>query len=133
MAKAAKIKVLSFSADDKPELQAAITGALVSAKVNILSVCSYSVEDTAYIDIATDSNTNAKKALAKIGIKSEEDDAILVEMSNKPGELDKIGKALAGAGINVEYIYGTTSSGRTSTCVMGASDNRKALRILAKA
>lgn len=133
MAKAAKIKLLSFSMDDKPGLLAEITGALVSSKVNILSVCAYTVEGTAYVDVAADSNPAAKKALTKLGIKPEEDEAISVEMANKKGELDRIAKALAGAGINIDYVYGTTSTGRTSTCLFGTSDNRKALRVLGKA
>lgn len=133
MANATKVKYLSFSTEDRPGLLAEITGSLAEAKVNISSLCGYAWDSTAYFDILVDNIPKAKKALAGLGVTLEQEEALLVEMPNKPGELDKIAKALAGAGINIDYIYGTTSAGRTATGFLSTSDNAKALRILKKA
>ncbi|MDA8087499.1 MAG: ACT domain-containing protein [Nitrospiraceae bacterium] len=132
MAKATKIRLLSFSTEDRPGLLAQVTGALAGAKVNITAICSYSWDNTAYVDMTVDDPVKAKRELGKLGFSVETEDAISVEMPNKIGELDKVARVLADAGINISYMYGTTSSGRTSTGIFSTSDNRAALRKLAK-
>jgi hypothetical protein len=132
MAKAIKTKLLSFSMRDRLGLLSEITARLAGAAVNITAVCAYAMDRTAYFDMTTESNAKAKKALAGLGIKIEEEDIISVEMPNKAGELYKVGKLLADAAINITYLYGTTSAGRTSTCLFSTSDNRKALRMINK-
>jgi hypothetical protein len=125
-----KVKRLSFSMEDRPGILADITEKFKEAKVNITAICGYVWDSTAYFDMTTDSNPKAKKALSALGIKPEEDDVIAVEMPNKVGELDKVASALAKAGVNIEYMYGTTAAGRTAIVLISTSDDRKALRVL---
>ncbi len=132
MAKATKTRLLSFSTDDKPGLLAEITNALAEAKVNITAICAYSWDDTAYVDMTVDAPPKAKRQLVKMGFAVEAEDILAVEMPNRAGELDKVARALAGAGINISYLYGTTSAGRTSTAIFSTSDNKAAMRVLAK-
>lgn len=132
MAKAIRTKLLSFSTEDKPGLLAEITGRLAAAKVNITAICAYSWDHTAYVDIGADNTAKTKQVLAKMGFKVEPEDVIQMELPNRAGELDKVARVLAEAGINISYIYGTASSGRTSSVIFSTSDNRAALRKLAK-
>jgi hypothetical protein len=132
MAKATKAKLLSFDTDDRPGLLSEVTTMLAKAKVNITALCAYSWDDTAYFDMTTESNAKAKRALAGLGFAAEEEDIVAVEMSNKMGELQKVAKALADAGINIEYMYGTTSSGRSSVCLFSTSDDKKAIKLINK-
>ena len=132
MAKAMKTKLLSFDTDDRPGLLSEVTTLLAKAKVNITALCAYSWDDTAYFDMTTENNAKAKKALAGLGFALEEEDIVAVEMPNKTGELQKVAKVIADAGINIEYMYGTTSSGRTSVCLFSTSDDKKAIRLINK-
>jgi hypothetical protein len=132
MAKAAKTKLLSFSMKDRPGLLAEVTTVLARAKVNIAAICAYAWDDTAYFDMTVDSAAKAKKALGRLKLGVEEEDVITMEMPNKVGELQKAAKVIADAGINISYLYGTTSTGRTSTVLLSTSDNRKALRLINK-
>lgn len=132
MAKAVKTRLLSFDMKDRPGLLSEVTTALAGAKVNITAICAYAWDDAAYFDMTTDSNAKAKKALAALKIKAEEEDVIAVEMANRVGELQKVAKVLAEGGINIAYMYATTSAGRTSTVLLSTSDNRKALRLINK-
>ncbi len=132
MAKAVKTKLLSFDMKDRPGLLAEVTKALAGAKVNITAICAYSWDDVAYFDMTTDSNAKAKKALAALKLKAGEGDVIAVEMANRVGELQKVAKVLSESGINITYIYATTSSGNRSTAIFSTSDNRKALRLINK-
>ncbi len=132
MAKAVKTKLLSFDMKDRPGLLSAVTTALAGAKVNITAICAYAWDDTAYFDMTTDSNAKAKRALSASKLKVDEEDVIAVEMPNKVGELQKVAKVLAEGGINITYMYATTSTGRMSTAIFSTSDNRKALRLINK-
>ena len=132
MAKATKGRLLSFSMKDKPGLLSGITTRLAKAKVNISAICAYAWDDTAYFDMTTDSNSKAKKALKDLKLEFEEEDVIAAEMPNRVGELDKVAKTIADAGINIGYMYATTSAGKTSTCLLSTSDNKKALKLINK-
>jgi hypothetical protein len=55
-----------------------------------------------------------------------------VEMPNKPGELQKVAKKIAEAGIDIEYMYGTAGKGKTPTCVFKTPDDQKAIRVINK-
>ncbi len=132
MAKAVKERLISFDMKDRPGLLSEVTAALAEAKVNITAICAYAWDHTAYFDMTTDSNTKAKKALAKLKLRCEEENVLSVEMPNRVGELQKVAKIIADAGIDITYMYGTSSTGRTSTALISTSDNSKAMRLINK-
>jgi hypothetical protein len=82
--------------------------------------------------LTTNSNVKAKKALAPLGVVTEERDVVEVEVPDKPGELQKIAKKIAEAGIDIEYMYATASSGKAETCIFMTSDNSKAMKVINK-
>jgi hypothetical protein len=132
MAKATKMKQLSLEMSDKPGQLAEVAAALGKAKVNISGICAYGMEGKAYFMLITDSNAKAKKALAKLGREIREEDVFAVEMPNKVGELHNTARKIAEAGINVNYIYGTASSGKPSVGIFSTDDDKKALRLINK-
>lgn len=132
MAKAKKVKQLSFGMSDKPGLLSEVTAAIAAAKVNISSICAYGMEGKAFFMLITDSNAKAKKALSRLGLKVDEEDVFAVEMPNKAGELQKVARKIADAGINIIYMYGTASAGKFSTCIFSSSDNTKAVKVINK-
>ncbi len=133
MANATKTRLLSFSTEDKPGLLAQVTQSMANAKVNITALCAYRWDSTAYVDMTVDDPPRARRELAKMGFKVEAEDVLTVEVANKAGELDKVTSALAAAGINISYMYGSASSGRTSTAIFSTSDNKAALKALSAA
>lgn len=132
MAKAKKLKQLSFTMPNRAGLLSEVTVAVLGAKVNINTLCAYELENNAYFMLTVDSNAKAKKALAKLGVETKEEDVVAVEMSNRVGELEKVSKKIADAGININYIYGTTGTGKSSICVFKTSDNTKAIILINK-
>lgn len=134
MAKAQSLRQLSFTMEDRPGLLSEITTAVAGAKVSITAICAYGMDGKAYFMMITDNNAKAKKALSGMGIEftKEYEDVFGVEMTNKAGELQKVAKKIADAGININYMYGTTSSGKTSTCIFSSSDNKKAVKAVNK-
>ncbi len=132
MAKATKMKQLSLEMSDKPGRLAEVAAALAEAKVNISGICAYGMEGKAYFMLITDSNAKAKKALGKLGCKIREEDVFAVEMPNKVGELQKTARKIADAGINVNYIYGTALSSKSSVSIFSTDNDKKALRMINK-
>lgn len=132
MAKAKSLKQLSFTMPNRAGLLSEITTAIVGAKVNINSICAYEKEDSAYFMLTTDSNAKAKKALAGLGPEITEEDVVAVEMPNRAGELQKVAKRIADAGININYMYGTTGTGKSAICIFKTADNKKAVRVIKK-
>lgn len=132
MAKAKRGKEIKFTMPNKSGLLSEITTAVSGTKANISAICAYEQNKRAHFMFVTDSKAKAKKPLVKLKIKPEEEDVVLVEMQNKVGELQKVADKIADAGININYMYGTTGTGRFSVCVFKTSDNRKAVRVINK-
>jgi hypothetical protein len=132
MAKARKVKQISFEMPDRPGLLSDITSAIAGGKVNITAICAYAMENKAYFMLNIDSTAKAKKALAGLGLTLKEEDVVGVEMLNRPGELYKVAKRIADAGINIVYMYGTAGPGRSSTCIFKTSDDKKVINLINK-
>ncbi len=132
MGKAKRVKQLSFMMPDRAGLLSEITTVLAAAKVNVSALCAYGMQGEANFMLTTDSNAKAKKALASLAVEINENDVFAVDMSNKPGELQKVAKRLADAGINIIYMYGTTGTGRVATCIFATSDDSKAIKSINK-
>jgi hypothetical protein len=132
MAKAKKAKQLSFVMPNKVGLLAAISAAVADANVNITAICAYGMGKKAYVMLLTENNTKAKKALGSLKVKVEEEDVISVEMPHKVGELQKVAKRIADAGIDIIYMYGTAGAGKFSTCVLKTENDNKAIKAVNK-
>lgn len=132
MAKAKKSKQLSITMPDRVGLLSEISTAISNAKVNMYAICAYGMEGKAYFMVVTDSNAKAKKALSPLGGEIEEEDVVTVEMPNRVGELQKVAKKIADAGINIIYMYGTAGTGKSSICVFKTADDKKAIKVINK-
>jgi hypothetical protein len=130
MAKAKRIKQLNFMMTDRVGRLSEVTAALAAAKVNIDNICPYGMEGEATFMLTTAGVAKAKKALSKIGAEVKEYDVVSVDLPNRPGELQKVARNLADAGINVMYMYGTSGQARTGTCIFVTSDNAQAVRLI---
>jgi hypothetical protein len=132
MAKARKVKEISFTMPNRVGLLSEVTTAIAKAKVNITAICAYAMENNATFMLTTDSNAKAKKTLAPLGVAIEERNVVEVEVPNKPGELQKVAKKIADGGIDIEYMYATAGKGKTAICVFKMVDNEKAVKIINK-
>lgn len=132
MIKARKVKEISFTMPNRVGLLSEVTTAVAKAKVNITAICAYAMENSAYFMLTVDSNAKAKKALASLGVGIEEKDVVEVEMANKPGELQKVAKKMADAGIDIEYMYATAGKGKTPIGVFKTADDPKAIKVINK-
>jgi len=132
MSKARKVKEINFKMPNRIGLLSEVTTAIAGVKVNITAIGAYEREDTAYFWLVTENNAKAKKALGPLGLEIKEKDVVEVEMANKPGELQKVAKKIADAGIDIQYMYGTAGVGKMPTCIFKTADDQKTIKVINK-
>jgi hypothetical protein len=129
MAIAKRAKQLSFTLPNKIGLLAEVSIFIAAAKINIEAINAYGIREDGCFVLITDNTAKTIKILENMGAEVKTDDVILVEMPNKPGQIHRIAKKIADAGIDIKYVYGSPSRGRM-TVVFKTEDDRKTMRIL---
>ena len=132
MAKATKIKLIGFTLPNKVGQLAAVTDLIAGAKLDIKGFHAIDAGANAEFSLAVKNTAKAVKALAPLGVQTKEEDALCIEMPNKPGRLQKVARKLADAGVNIRSSWGTAYTGKTATCVLVTSDDKKAIAALGK-
>jgi hypothetical protein len=127
MAKATKVKEIIASTPDKAGMLAQITSVVAGTGVNILAICAYAMDGKARFLMLTSDNGKAMAALKSKNIGVEESDVISVTLANKVGAAKELSEKLAKAGVDLNYIYGSTGNGSEAILVLSAKDANKAL------
>ena len=113
-------KDLTVSLEDRPGTLADLGEALGKAGINIEGICGFGVEGRGIIHLLVEDAAAARKALEGAGIKVEgEADPIVTEVAgraDKPGELGKMARAIANAGVNVTVESSGTGAGMKLFC-----------------
>lgn len=128
--KAVKGEEIVLATENKVGKLSEITSLICSNGINIRAICAYADNGKAIFMLLTSDNTKAKQVLSKAGNLST-DEVVIVDMPDKVGELDKIASNLKQAGVDLNYIYGTTAEpGKSATLVISSNDNEKALEAI---
>jgi hypothetical protein len=124
MAKARKIKQLSFSLPNRIGLLSELSSFLTAAKVNIEAICAYGMGDEGYFMIVTDKNAKAKKVISQMGAEVKVEEVIAVEMPNRVGQMRQAAKQISDAGVDIHYVYGSPVRGKMTVIFKTANDKR---------
>jgi len=131
MAKARKIKQLTFSLPNRIGLLSELTSFLTAASINIEAIGAYGVGDEGRFMLVTDNNAKARKVIAHMGAEVKTEEVLAVELQNKVGQLQKVAKKISDAGLDISYIYGSPVKGRM-TLILKTADDKKAMKVLNK-
>jgi len=129
MAKAMKMKQLSFSLPNRIGMLSELSSFLTAAKINIEAICAYGMGDEGYFMIVTDNNTKAKKVISQMGAEVKVEEVIAVEVSNKVGQLRQAVKQISDAGVDIHYVYGSPVKGKM-TLIFKTADDKRVLKAL---
>lgn len=122
-------KEIWIKTEDKPGTLVKVSASIKEAGANIEALTAWREKGTAIFFIVTDNNQGAIENLTKVGLSCEEKDVILFDLANQVGSLAETSQKLAGAGVDINYIY-VTASGSQCSCVLSTKDNTKALSVL---
>src|SRR5204862_4129718 len=124
-------KQLAIFLDNRPGTLARLADALAEAKINIYAITTSDTVDHSVIRMVVSDYRRAVYLFEEHGTLVVEDDVLVIEGSNKPGELAKIAHKLGDAKINIEYCYSATPpDAKKGLMIMRVSDPSKALKVL---
>src|SRR6266550_3811195 len=124
-------KQLAIFLDNRPGMLARVADALAEASVNIYAITTSDTVDHSVIRMVVSDYRKALHVFEEHGTLVVEDDVVVVEGSNKTGELASIDHKLAEARINIEYCYSATPpDSKKGLMVLRVSNPAKALKVL---
>jgi hypothetical protein len=98
-------KQFEVSILDKPGEVSRLAEVLAKNAVNIRGISTDLGKGPSIVHVITDDEASARRVLKAGGFDFVERDVLVISMSDKPGELSKITKKLAKAGINIESMF----------------------------
>lgn len=123
------VKELQFSLANKVGGLEEITNVLKAQKVNILHMVAWVEEGRAFVNIVTDNNENAKKALSAMGMVTTEKDLLEVVLQNRIGSLNEVSSKLAKGGVDITCLS-ATGAGDKVAVLIHTDDNVKAAKLI---
>ena len=124
-------KQLAIFLDNRPGMLARVADALAEAKINIYAITTSDTVDHTVIRLVVSDYRRALHVFEEHGTLVVEDDVLMVEGSNKPGEMARIAHKLAEARINIEYCYSATPPEvKKGLMILRVSNPTKALKVL---
>lgn len=124
-------KQLAIFLDNRPGTLARVAEALAEAKINVYAISTSDTVDHTVIRLVVSDYRKALDVFEQHGTLVVEDDVVMVEVSNKPGELARIAHRLAEAKLNIEYCYSATPpESKKGLLILRVSNAAKALKVL---
>jgi len=126
-----RVSLVTVTLQNKPGTLAQVSSTLGKAGVNISALLAPEIRGKGKVRLLVDNLDKAKDALKAAKIRFGEDEAIAVDLDNKPGALGEVAEKLAQAKINIRYAYATAAEGSAkATVVLAVPDLAKALGVL---
>jgi hypothetical protein len=124
-------KQLAIFLDNRPGTLARVAEALGAAKINIYAISTSDTVDHSVIRLIVSDYRKALHVFEEHGTLVVEDDVLVIEGSNRPGELARMANKLAAAKVNIEYCYSATPpNAKQGLMVLRVTNPSKALKAL---
>ena len=116
---------------NRPGALARVCEALAKAEINIHALATSDTVDHTVVRMVVSDPTKALMLLGEAGVLALETEVLMIETASQPGVLAKIAESLAGADINIEYVYLAGGRGvEKGLIILRPSDVEKAMRVL---
>lgn len=123
------LKQFDIIVTNRPGELAKVTQILANHGINIVAIASER-SNKPLIRIVTNDEQTTRTALERANMKYDESELIVLQLADKPGELTKVAKRLARAGINVESIHILGKDAGITSVAMVVDNRDKAIDIL---
>ena len=124
-------KQLAIFLDNRPGMLARLADALAEARINIYAITTSDTIDHTVIRLVLSDYRRALHVFEERGTLVVEDDVLMIEGTNKPGEMARIAHKLAAAKVNIEYCYSATPPDvKKGLMILRVSNPAKALKAL---
>lgn len=124
------MKEIFIVSDNRPNMVAEITEALADAGVNIEFLSTEIIGGSRVAILTVDRYDEALQALARTPYQAVSEDAILIQLDDKPGELARVTRRFAAAGIELRSIRILRYEGHTGIFAVAADRPEEAAELL---
>lgn len=93
------------SMENRPGRLAALTEILAAVGVNIEALAAYGHDGEGTVRLIVDNADATRRALADAGLHNEERAVLTALLPHRPGELARLTRSLADAGVNIDALY----------------------------
>ena len=100
-----QMKEFDVFVDNKPGELARVTDALAQSAINIRGLATEKRSVKPVIKVITDDEVSTRRSLQRMGFVFEEFEVIMLDLVDRPGEIAKVAKKAAKAGLNIESIF----------------------------
>jgi hypothetical protein len=132
MAKVELSKELSVKVGDSIGAGAALFGKLKEADINVAASCCYQIGPEAYFSFVPDDIGRAEEVLREAKLEPEQQNVLLVELSNEAGAFAEVLKKISDLGIGVQSAYVTTTAKKVAMAVLKTEDDARVAEELDK-
>jgi hypothetical protein len=96
--------------ENRPGRLAALTEALAAAGVNIEALAAYAHDGEGTVRLIVNDASAARRVLDEAGLQNRELPVLTAMLPHRPGELARLTRAIADAGVNIDAIYVTRAN-----------------------
>jgi hypothetical protein len=122
---------LSIAMENVPGQLGRLCRVMTGAKVNIRGIAIAEAADLSIIRLLVSDPEAAKRALRNAGVNFVAQQVIVLDLEDRPGGLEFVAGRLGDAGINVQYLYGTSDgTDGKAKLVLKVVDMERAWQIL---
>jgi hypothetical protein len=126
-----KIKVICIQVPSRPGVLGSLTRTLFKKGVNIEAIIAPEANDFGLVRLYPDDFHGAEAALSELGYPLGVEEAYQVRLKDKPGSLMELVERLALSGININYLFCTTTGrGRVEHAILSISGSPQGEKIL---
>ena len=127
----AEVTQFCVGLDNVPGTLAKFCAMLTKASVNIEAVFASEDAECNWVHLIATPDSKAERALNEAGYHFFTEKVLIAKLENRPGELERVAGALASAGVNISYIYGSSGAeGSAFTLVISTDDLDAAGKVL---
>ncbi len=98
------MKQITIISEDRSGIVAEVSEVLAAAKVNIETIDAESIGGSAVTILTVDRYDEALRALSRLPYHAISEDALVIQLDDKPGELARATRPLKDAGINMRSM-----------------------------
>lgn len=91
--------------ENRPGRLASLTEALAAFDVNIEALAAYGHDGEGTIRLITSDSPTTRRVLEEAALQFEERTVLAVQLPHRPGELARVTRQLADAGVNIDALY----------------------------
>lgn len=124
-----KVVQFSIGLDNTGGTLARLCARLRQAGVNIDAISVADNADCGWVRVVATPAAKARATLDRHGYLVCARQVIALRAENRPGELERVAKALAKAGVNIHYVYGS-GDGESPMMILGVSDIERGMEVL---